>query len=163
MFDFIVLDGPPVMGLADAPLLSSVAAGPFSSSAPAKRARASCRVRCAAWRWRAASVVGAVLTKYDHKAAGYGYGYGRLWVRLWLRRELPGPQQHGCTPTRLTSGAQSLPAMPWPPDPYFFALVATARLLVKSRRSPMQLTPSARAARKKAARWTMAAVAARNI
>ena len=49
VFDLIVIDGPPVMGLADAP--AAVQRGsrpPSSSSAPDRRAPASCAARCGA-------------------------------------------------------------------------------------------------------------------
>ena len=73
----VIVDGPPVLGLADAPLLASVCRGD-----PARRrerqdphhARRSTRsTGCAA---PAANLVGAVLTKYRVRAHGYGYGYG---------------------------------------------------------------------------------------
>lgn len=76
VFDLIVVDGPPVMGLADAQLLSSAAAGTvFIVGAGQVRTGL---VRGALRRLQLArgSVVGTVLTKYDAKTAGYGYGYG---------------------------------------------------------------------------------------
>ena len=49
-----------------------------SSSAPVKPAPARCAARCGASKSPAAPVIGAVLTKYNAKTAGYGadYGYG---------------------------------------------------------------------------------------
>jgi Mrp family chromosome partitioning ATPase len=76
VFDLIVIDGPPVMGLADAQLLSSAAAATvFIVGAGQQRTRL---VRGALRRLQLArgSIVGVVLTRYDAKAAGYGYGYG---------------------------------------------------------------------------------------
>jgi capsular exopolysaccharide synthesis family protein len=76
VFDLIVVDGPPVMGLADAPLMSNVtAATVFVVGAGQPRSN---QVRGALKRLQMgrAPVVGAVLTKFDSKAAGYGYGYG---------------------------------------------------------------------------------------
>lgn len=76
VFDLIVIDGPPVMGLADALLLSNAAAATIFVVGAGQ-------VRLGLVRWALkrlqfgrGSVIGAVLTKYDAKTAGYGYGYG---------------------------------------------------------------------------------------
>ncbi|MDF7774407.1 polysaccharide biosynthesis tyrosine autokinase [Sphingomonas sp. AOB5] len=75
-YDTIVIDGPPVIGLADAQLLSrQVDATVFAAQASrSHRGQAKAAVR----RLHAANanVIGAVLTKFDAKRAGYGYGYG---------------------------------------------------------------------------------------
>ena len=76
VFDLIVVDGPPVMGLADAAILSNTAqatvfvvgAGQAKSSLVKGALR---RLQLAR-----APLIGAVLTKFDAKSAGYGYGYG---------------------------------------------------------------------------------------
>jgi polysaccharide biosynthesis transport protein len=76
VFDFIVVDGPPVVELADAPILSStVAATVFIIAAGQARPG---MVRNALRRLQHARspVIGAVLTKYNARVAGYGYGYG---------------------------------------------------------------------------------------
>jgi len=76
VFDLIIIDGPPVLGLADAQLLSSAAAGTiFVVAAGATRIG---NIRGALRRIQLArgSLIGAVLSKYDAKTAGYGYGYG---------------------------------------------------------------------------------------
>jgi capsular exopolysaccharide synthesis family protein len=77
VFDLIVVDSPPVMGLADAPLLSSaVAATVFVVGAGQVRTRF---VRAAIKRlqFSRASLVGTVITRFDARSSyGYGYGYG---------------------------------------------------------------------------------------
>lgn len=75
-FDHVVLDGPPILGLADAPLLASLAEGTVFVM-EAGRTRAT-QARHALDRLFAirAPVVGAVLTKFDTQRSGYGYGYG---------------------------------------------------------------------------------------
>jgi Mrp family chromosome partitioning ATPase len=76
VFDLIVIDGPPVMGLADAQLLcSAVAATVFIAGAGQARARL---VRGALKRLQLARgpIIGALLTKFDARTAGYGYGHG---------------------------------------------------------------------------------------
>jgi succinoglycan biosynthesis transport protein ExoP len=74
-FDHVVLDAPPVMGLADAPLIASqVDATIFViESHGTKKGTASVAIN----RLRAANatLVGVVLTKFDEKRAHYGYGY----------------------------------------------------------------------------------------
>ncbi len=76
VFDLIVLDAPPVMGLADAPLMSN-AAGATVFVVGAGQARSN-HVRGALKRLHMGRglLIGTVLTKFDAKAAGYGYGYG---------------------------------------------------------------------------------------
>lgn len=72
-FDLMVVDGPPVMGLADAPLLGSVAEGTVIVVEAGYTKRG--LVASALKRLDAggARVLGAVLTKLDVKSAGYGY------------------------------------------------------------------------------------------
>jgi succinoglycan biosynthesis transport protein ExoP len=76
IFDLIVIDGPPVLGLADAQLLSSASeATLFIVGAGVSRKSL---IRNAMRRLKLARgfVFGAALTKYDTKMPGYGYGYG---------------------------------------------------------------------------------------
>ncbi|MGJ0507136.1 MAG: GumC family protein [Methylocystis sp.] len=75
-FDLVIVDGPPVMGLADAPLLTrSVQATVFvvAANQTRKPALQSALKRLAVARTH---LLGLVLTKFDAKSAGYGYGYG---------------------------------------------------------------------------------------
>ena len=80
VFDLIVVDSPPVMGLADAPLLSSaVGATVFVVGAGQVRTKL---VRAAVKRlqFSRASLIGTVITGFDTRSSygygGYGYGYG---------------------------------------------------------------------------------------
>lgn len=75
-FDHIVADCPPLLGLADAPLISATVEGTVFVM-EAGRTRAS-QARHALDRLAAVQsrIVGAVLTKLDSQSAGYGYGYG---------------------------------------------------------------------------------------
>lgn len=75
-FDHVIVDGPPVLGLADAPLLASaVEATIFVLEARNTRTG---QARQALRRLKSVrtQIVGAVLTKLDIQQAGYGYGYG---------------------------------------------------------------------------------------
>ena len=75
-FDLVVVDGPPVLGLADAPLLSSMVEGTviILEAGVVRRTIAINSIN----RLRAANtrLIGAVLTKYNERLGGYGYGYG---------------------------------------------------------------------------------------
>ncbi|HEY0014612.1 MAG TPA: polysaccharide biosynthesis tyrosine autokinase [Allosphingosinicella sp.] len=100
-YDLVIVDGPPVLGLADAPLLSSVCRGTLLVVETGKtRTRAAVdavgRLRSAG-----AHLVGAVLTKYKQRQHGYGYGYSyepyryggvgskEREIKLIARREAP--------------------------------------------------------------------------
>lgn len=77
VFDLIVVDAPPVMGLADALVLSSAtSATVFVVGAGQARAG---QVRHALSRLRQmarAPLIGTLVTKFDAKSQSYGYGYG---------------------------------------------------------------------------------------
>ena len=76
LYDFVVADGPPVLGLADAPLIARATAGTLfvveSNRTPASTARAAIDRLVAV----NARIVGALITKYDPNKDGYGYSYG---------------------------------------------------------------------------------------
>ncbi len=74
-YDQIIIDGPPVIGLADAPVLASVSDGVLLvvSAGSTRIATAQTAVkRLLAARGR---LIGALLARHDSKASGYGYGY----------------------------------------------------------------------------------------
>jgi Mrp family chromosome partitioning ATPase len=76
-FDVVVIDGPPILGLADSPLLSSIAQATLmviESGRTRTRAAVEAQNRM---RTAGAHMVGAILTRYQPQASyGYGYGYG---------------------------------------------------------------------------------------
>ena len=78
-YDQVIIDGPPVLGIADAPILSNVAGGTLmvvqAGGTRIKTAQAALK-RLAAAR---AHVLGAILTHYDAKVAGYGYDYSSYY------------------------------------------------------------------------------------
>ena len=76
VFDLIVLDGPPVMGLADAQLLSSSAASTIFVVGGGQVRSGAVRGALKRLELARAPIIGAVLTKYDARTAGYGYGSG---------------------------------------------------------------------------------------
>ncbi|QPQ54417.1 polysaccharide biosynthesis tyrosine autokinase [Allosphingosinicella flava] len=74
-YDHVVIDSPPVMGLADAPLIASRVEGVIY--AVESHGIRSSQVKTAVGRLAAANarIFGAVLTKFDAGKASYGYGY----------------------------------------------------------------------------------------
>jgi len=74
-FDIVILDGPPVMGLADAPLIASVAAGAVLTIEAGRTSRAQARAAIKRLRLGNARLFGAILTKFDARRTAYGYGY----------------------------------------------------------------------------------------
>lgn len=70
-FDVVVIDGPPVIGLADAPLLARVAEATVVVVESGKTHRGAVRDAMQRLRTAGASVVGGILTKLDRKSAGY--------------------------------------------------------------------------------------------
>lgn len=76
IFDIIIIDGPPVMGLADAPLIAAACqATLFVVEAGGTKSR---HIKGAIERMRLANahIIGVVMTKFDNKAEGYGDEYG---------------------------------------------------------------------------------------
>jgi len=74
-YDHVIIDGPPVMGLADAPLIAARVEGVIYA-VESHGIRAS-QVKTALGRLAAANVriFGGVLTKFESRRATYGYGY----------------------------------------------------------------------------------------
>jgi capsular exopolysaccharide synthesis family protein len=76
-FDLVVIDGPPTLGLADAPLLAAAAGGALfviESGKTRTRAAVEALNRLEA---TGTAILGATLTKAEESANGYGrYGYG---------------------------------------------------------------------------------------
>lgn len=83
-FDHVILDGPPVMGLADAPRLANLAHATIFVVEASRAHRGGAKAAIKRLIKARAFITGAVLTKFDAKAAGYGlyeayygYSYGR--------------------------------------------------------------------------------------
>jgi len=75
-YDQIIIDGPPIMGLADAPILASIVEGVVlvvSAGSTRKHAASAAVKRLHAAQAR---LVGALINKFEAKHASYGYGYG---------------------------------------------------------------------------------------
>ena len=85
-FDVVVIDAPPVLGLADAPLLASIAAGTLLVLGAGETRRGVVKASLKRLHFARARVIGVVLNKFNFRTAsygygsgyGYGYGYGEL-------------------------------------------------------------------------------------
>lgn len=75
MYDHVVVDAPPVMGLADAPLIGSRVESVIYVIESHSTQKTMARVALARLASTNTPVTGAVLTKFDVKRAHYGYGY----------------------------------------------------------------------------------------
>jgi capsular exopolysaccharide synthesis family protein len=86
-YDITVIDGPPVLGLADAPRLAEAAQATLfvveANGAHHGHAKAALR------RLRAskANLIGVLLTKFDARKAGYGAGYGYSYYNYGVSGE----------------------------------------------------------------------------
>lgn len=76
LFDILVIDGPPVMGLADAPLLASMVAGTVLVIEAGGTGRNLAKASLRRLGVGQARILGVLLTKFDAKKNSYGYGYG---------------------------------------------------------------------------------------
>jgi capsular exopolysaccharide synthesis family protein len=79
-FDLVVVDGPPIAGLADAPLLGSMTAGTLLIVEASRTRRKVAQAALKRLQFSRSQIVGIVLNKLDVSKAshnyGYGYGYG---------------------------------------------------------------------------------------
>jgi len=75
-FDHIIIDGPPVLGLADAPLLASNTEGTLMVVEAGAIRRAAAINAVNRLRASDARLMGGILTKFNALKVGYGYGYG---------------------------------------------------------------------------------------
>lgn len=74
-YDHVIIDAPPVMGLADAPLICSRAEGTIFVVEAHATGKGVARVALSRLQSSRVRVLGVLLTKFDNKRAHYGYGY----------------------------------------------------------------------------------------
>jgi polysaccharide biosynthesis transport protein len=75
-FDIVLIDGPPVMGLADAPLLATTVQGTLLVVAANETRKNTVKVALKRLQYARANILGILLNKFNAKETGYGYGYG---------------------------------------------------------------------------------------
>jgi capsular exopolysaccharide synthesis family protein len=78
-FDLVVVDGPPVGGLADAPLLASMCLGTLLVVEADNTHRGAVMAAVKRLQFARAEVIGVVLNKFDAKQAGQVYGHGLVY------------------------------------------------------------------------------------
>lgn len=75
-FDHVIVDSPPVIGLADAPLVAAAVDGVIYAVEARTTPVGTVRAALSRLRTSQAHVLGAVLTKFESRKAGHGYNYG---------------------------------------------------------------------------------------
>lgn len=75
-FDIVIVDGPPVLGLADAPLLSDSCQATLMVVESRKTRTKAALNAIARLKDAGGHLVGGLVTKHPKRAMGYGYGYG---------------------------------------------------------------------------------------
>lgn len=76
IYDLVIFDSPPMLGLADAQLLSAAASATIFVIGAGDARRGMVRGALRRLQLARALTIGLVLTKFDSRASGYGYGYG---------------------------------------------------------------------------------------
>ena len=74
-YDQVILDGPPIMGIADAPILANAADGTMMVVHSGKTRIATAQAAVKRLHAARAHIIGSLLAQYDAKVAGYGYNY----------------------------------------------------------------------------------------
>ena len=74
-YDQVIIDGPPVLGIADAPILANAADGTLLIVRSGSSRISSAQAAIKRLRVTRGHLIGALLTQYDAKASGYGYEY----------------------------------------------------------------------------------------
>lgn len=76
MFDIVIIDSPPMLGLADAQLLGAAASATIFVVGAGQARRGVIKGALNRLHMARAAPIGIVLTKFDSRATNYGYGYG---------------------------------------------------------------------------------------
>ena len=92
-FNIVIVDGPPVMGLADAPLLSSKCHSTLLVVAANETRKSVVKVALKRLHFARANMIGTLMSKFDaaQTGYGYGYGYGDYEYHSYGAKELPAP------------------------------------------------------------------------
>jgi polysaccharide biosynthesis transport protein len=92
-FDIVIVDGPPVMGLADSPLIASLVRATLLVIAANETRRNTVKVALRRLQFARGNVIGAMLSKFDAKSSGYGYGYGDYDYHSYGQTLLPNQEK----------------------------------------------------------------------
>ena len=74
-YDQIIIDGPPVLGIADAPILANVATGTLMVIQSGATRIQAAQTSVKRLQMTRARLIGCLLTHYDARQSGYGYRY----------------------------------------------------------------------------------------
>lgn len=74
-YDQIIIDGPPVLGIADAPILANLSTGTLVVVQAGSTRISAAQAAIKRLRTTRAHLIGSLIIRYDAKAAGYGYSY----------------------------------------------------------------------------------------
>lgn len=90
-YDVIIVDGPPIIGLADAPLLSGATQVTLMLVGANSTRKSVLRMAVRRIHAVRGNIVGVVLNKFDRREAGYGYGYGYSYYDYYSygQKQLP--------------------------------------------------------------------------
>ena len=91
-YDIIIVDGPPIIGLADAPLLAGATQVTVMLVGANSTRKSSLRVAVRRIQAVRATIVGTVLNKFDRREAGYGYSYTDYEYYGYGQKQLPSQQ-----------------------------------------------------------------------
>src|SRR5690606_30851355 len=97
IYDLVIIDGPPVLGLSDAPILSRQADATLLVVSANQVTRKSASAALARLRAASGNVIGATLNRFTVDRFGYGhaYGYLRYYNNYYgLRDEPAGSEGH---------------------------------------------------------------------
>ncbi len=78
-FDVVIIDSPPILGLADAPLMAPLADGVIMVIEADRSRRGTLKASLRRLRAMRPLILGAVLTKFDARKSSYGYGYSEYY------------------------------------------------------------------------------------
>ncbi len=94
-YDIVIVDAPPVIGLADAPLLSTATEATLIVVAANSTKRSAARFAVKRIQAVRSHIIGSVLNKFDKREAGYGYGYGygNYYYYGHGEKRLPSPRE----------------------------------------------------------------------
>lgn len=92
-YDIVVIDGPPVLGLADAPILASAVMGTILVVEAGGTRRGMARSAIRRLSQGRTRLLGVLLTKFNARKASYGYGYGYSYAYEYGYGERPDNQK----------------------------------------------------------------------
>lgn len=99
-YDVVLIDGPPVLGLADAPAIASIVDATVFVIEANRSSRGKTKAAIRRLLSARAKIIGAVLTKFDAKRIGYGNDYGYYYYYYGSQPGSAPPGAGGKKPSR---------------------------------------------------------------